>query len=103
MSRRSRFEWIKLRSLSRRTNRMRSAGLVAFGRRLRVEPLEERRMLAVFTVNNNNDAIVDSAGCRTGNASAGDLRRQQRRGGGHDQFRAVAHQRRAGDDHSPQR
>ena len=49
-------------------NRYRASGIVrwraerARGRRLYMEPLEDRRLLAVFTVTNLDDGFVDSAG-----------------------------------------
>ena len=54
MSRMNRFEWHS------RQSRRRSKSVSRYDRRLRVEVLEDRRMLAMFTVANLDDAGVGS-------------------------------------------
>ena len=56
MSRMNRFDWLS------RHPRRRSKSVSRYDRRLRVEVLEDRRMLAVFSVTNLSDGPVVMAG-----------------------------------------
>ena len=60
MPRRERYGWSpsRGRAARRRAGKSQSdAGLFAFSRRLRFEPLEDRRLLANVTVSNLNDVV----------------------------------------------
>ncbi len=60
MPRRARHEWILSRVRPARraeAKQRRAAGMFPFHRLLRIEPLEDRRLLALVTVNTLNDMV----------------------------------------------